>query len=153
MNKVEVCSSNNQLLINRRSLQTYAVKVLNEIGHGNWVLSIYLCDDNAIKQLNSKFRNKNEATDVLSFEMGVEEQDCKGKIHFIAGDIAISLETMRQNAKYFKISEDEELRRLIIHGILHLSGMDHQTNNADEPMLLLQEKILGKVGGRVINEE
>jgi rRNA maturation RNase YbeY len=58
------------------------------------------------------------------------------------GDIVISLETLKTNAAYFHVDEDEELRRLIIHGILHLAGFDHPTNNPEEPMLVLQEKIL-----------
>jgi probable rRNA maturation factor len=57
-------------------------------------------------------------------------------------DIVISLDTLKENARRFNVSEDEELRRLLIHGILHLDGMDHKTNEETEPMLLLQEEII-----------
>jgi probable rRNA maturation factor len=59
----------------------------------------------------------------------------------------ISLETLRENAEYFRTPEEEELRRLLIHGILHLDGMDHTTNNEKEPMLQLQERLLVRLAG------
>jgi probable rRNA maturation factor len=121
----------------------FALKVLDEIKCGNWELSILFCGDKKIQELNSEYRNKNEPTDILSFNLG-ETVNEGGKITYFPGDIVISLETLRENAKYFQIPEDEELRRLIIHGILHLNGMDHITLNAEEPMLALQEEILKK---------
>jgi probable rRNA maturation factor len=124
------------------SLSAYALKVIGEIGRDNWDLSILLCGDETIKALNTRYRNKPEATDVLSFELGAEEILPDGSVRCIPGDIVISLDTLRENARYFKISEDEELRRLLIHGILHLNGMDHSGGDADEPMILLQESIL-----------
>jgi probable rRNA maturation factor len=60
------------------------------------------------------------------------------------GDIVISLETLRETSKELQIPQEEELRRLLIHGILHLDGMEHANNNND-PMLILQEDILNKL--------
>jgi len=122
----------------------FAVKALEEIKRDNWELSIHLCGDETITKLNAQYRNKNEPTDILSFNLGetVQEGD---KTVYLPGDIVISLDTLRENAKYFNTSEDEELRRLIIHGILHLDGMNHETNEQSEPMLLLQEEILKKL--------
>ena len=54
-------------------------------------------------------------------------------------------EVLKRNAETFKVSENEELRRLLIHGVLHLSGDNHQTNDPSEPMLIKQEKILAKL--------
>jgi len=132
------------------SLASYALKVLDEIGRGNWELSVLLCGDETIKALNARYRNKDEPTDVLSFELGAEETCADGSIRCFPGDIVISLETLRENARYFQTSEDEELRRLLIHGILHLNGMDHESNDSAEPMIVLQERILEKLKGERI---
>ena len=130
------------------SINSYALKVLDEIKRDNWELSILLCDDKTIKDLNRQYRNKNEPTDILSFNLGETVKNGKKEV-FLPGDIVISLETLRENAQYFQISEDEELRRLIIHGILHLDGMDHNGAVCDteknEPMLVLQEEILKRL--------
>jgi len=127
----------------------FAVKVMEELKCENWELSILLCGDKTITQLNAQYRNKNEPTDILSFNLGetVQEDD---KSVYLPGDIVISLDTLRENAKYYNISEDEELRRLIIHGILHLNGMNHETNEQSEPMLILQEEILRKLENKRI---
>ena len=127
------------------ALEAYALKVLDELNLDNWDLSVLLCGDGAIKQLNSQYRGKAEATDVLSFELGVEDEG-----RYLPGDIVISLDTLRENSLIFEISEDEELRRLLIHGILHLNGMDHKTNDETEPMLVLQEDILSNLNGEHI---
>jgi probable rRNA maturation factor len=119
----------------------FARKVLRTLGRDYWELSILYCSDRFIRDLNDRYRNRDEATDILSFPQG---QDGPGKQrrYYSAGDIVISVDTLMKNAEYFGIPADEELRRLLIHGILHLTGMDHRTNEESEPMLLLQEKIL-----------
>jgi probable rRNA maturation factor len=122
----------------------FALKVLEEIKLDNWELSILFCDDKTIAELNSRYRNTAEATDILSFNLGETVQD-DGETVYLPGDIVISLDTLRENARYFKTQEDEELRRLLIHGILHLNGMDHGTNDKNEPMLELQEEILNRL--------
>ena len=109
------------------------------------------CGDKTMGKLNLKYRGKSEATDILSFSQDEGEilpiHAKGGTVPRKTGDIVISLETLRENARYFKISEDEELRRLIIHGILHIDGMNHKTNKKTEPMLKLQEKILSDLNG------
>jgi len=123
------------------ALGDYSVKVLDFLKKDNWDLSILLCDDKTIKALNAQYRDKAETTDVLSFELGTEAAD-GDSVRYLPGDIVISIDTLKENSVFFKITEDEELRRLLIHGILHLNGMDHKTNDITEPMLALQEDIL-----------
>ena len=131
------------------SLKKYALKVLARLGRDKWDLSVLLCDDKTISGLNSRYRGKAEATDVLSFSSGEGDVFPTGG-RLVPGDIVISLDTLRENANRFNISEDEELRRLLVHGILHLDGMDHRTNGKTEPMLRLQEDILAEFAGERI---
>ena len=150
MNRIEVNAEEIPLPRWRESLITYALKALDEIGCSNWELSVLLCGDKTIKSLNAQYRNIPEPTDVLSFELGAQETGPDGSMRFFPGDIVISLDTLQENARYFQISADEELRRLLIHGILHLNGMNHETNDPCEPMILLQESILAKLKGEHI---
>jgi len=123
------------------SVSRFAEKVLEEIKRDNWELSILICGDKTMTELNSQYRGKAEPTDILSFNLGETMEDGERTV-YLPGDIVISLDTLRENARYFQIPEDEELRRLLIHGILHLDGMDHKTSEKQEPMLVLQEEIL-----------
>ena len=140
-----------------KNLKSYALKVLARMNRDKWDLSVLLCDDATISGLNARYRGKDEATDVLSFALDEGElfpaaafcaQAAASRRYSArkqAGDIVISLDSLKENARRFQISEDEELRRLLIHGILHLDGMDHRTNDTTEPMLQLQEDILENI--------
>ncbi|MCL2758805.1 MAG: rRNA maturation RNase YbeY [Treponema sp.] len=149
MNNVTVNSENITLPSWSGSACQFALKIIKELKHDNWELSVLFCDDKTIQNLNFQYRNKNEPTDILSFNLG-ETVKNENKTVYLAGDIVISLDTLRENARYFAIPEDEELRRLLIHGILHLNGMEHETIDPGEPMLILQEEILNKYKNEII---
>ena len=87
-------------------------------------MTVLLTTDATIRDLNRRFRGKDEATDVLSFPStnpaaGPEK---------IAGDVAISVETARKQATEHGHALGVELRVLILHGLLHLAGYDHETD-------------------------
>ena len=108
-------------------------------------ISISFISQERMKSLNKEFRNKDESTDILSFVE--QDDDMFISVHEepILGDIVISLEDMLQNCEYFQTDKDNELIRLIVHGLLHLNGYDHETNDEHEGMLLLQEDIVKKI--------
>jgi probable rRNA maturation factor len=85
-------------------------------------VSVLLTNDETIRDLNKRFRKKNKATDVLSFPAA-------DLSHEIAGDLAISLETASAQAESFGHALREEVKILILHGILHLAGYDHETDD------------------------
>jgi len=104
-------------------------------------VSILLCGDERIAELNRRYRGIDRPTDVLSFPRGE-----KGAL---SGDIAISLETLARNAAAYGVSRDEELKRLAIHGLLHLAGMDHGRGKGSA-MLRLQARIAEEMEGERI---
>jgi probable rRNA maturation factor len=154
MNRVMVQATETPLPEWVKPLKDFVRKVLLLLKKDKWDLSILLCGDKTIKNLNTVYRGKKEATDVLSFALDEGDKfPSEGKrrsSRHQPGDIVISLDTLRENARRFKVEEDEELRRLLIHGILHLDGMDHKTNNENEPMIKLQENILKKLSKKQI---
>jgi probable rRNA maturation factor len=89
--------------------------------------------------LNRRYRGRNAATDVLSFP-----EDEGQKEEPVRGDIAISLPALSRNAAAFDVSENEEMKRLLVHGLLHLAGMDHGRGKSGK-MLSLQETLLEKL--------
>ena len=96
---------------------------------------------------NKNYRNIDSATDVLSFENDEEYEDEEGKWRCV-GDIAISLDMLPVNAEYFEEDSNSELKRLLVHGLLHLNGFDHFEEHLEKrkspewEMLKLQEDIL-----------
>lgn len=128
-------------------IRSYAEKVLEKLKFDGEEISILFCDDKEIQELNKNYRDIDSPTDILSFENGSEYEDDEGT-WTEAGDIAISFEMLPKNAEYFGVSENEELKRLLIHGVLHLNGYDHGEEHIEKgvapecEMLVLQEKIL-----------
>ena len=88
-------------------------------------VEVLLADDPTLRRLNKSFRGKNKSTDVLSFPTPAEIT------HVQAGDLAISLETAGRQAATYGHSLRDEVRILILHGLLHLSGLDHETDNGE----------------------
>ena len=137
--------------LKKTPVKDFLLKVLEKLGIDKWEVSILFTGDAFIQKLNRDYRGKDEPTDVLSFAQVDNKEPFPSKIgRFYAGDIVISMDTLAKNADYFGISVNEELKRLLVHGILHLSGMDHKNNNPDQPMLMAQEKILNQFTGVVL---
>ena len=98
-----------------RDLARLAEKVLRGEGqHGR--VNLVFCENAHVRDLNSRFRNLNKVTDVLSFHYGETE---------ILGEIYIASEQARAQAPRWKNSFYRELQRLVVHGSLHLAGYDH----------------------------
>ena len=128
-------------------IEPFMQKVAALLNFDGEEISVLFCNDEYMKELNSTYRKIDSTTDVLSFENDEEYEDEEGKWKCV-GDIAISLETLPVNAEYFDESKNEELKRLLVHGMLHLNGMDHGEEHLEEgvepvcEMLVLQEKTL-----------
>jgi probable rRNA maturation factor len=88
-------------------------------------LSVLLADDRTLRKLNREWRGKDKATDVLSFP-AMEEM-----AGVYAGDLAVSLETAKRQAKEQRHDLRDEVRVLLLHGLLHLAGMDHEVDGGE----------------------
>lgn len=110
----------------------------------NIEVSLSLVGGAKIKELNKKYRNKNEVTDVLSFPL--EEQRFKKHDILPLGDIFICLPFAVKEAERQNISLEKELTWLTVHGFLHLLGYDHEKSAKDKKkMFQLENKILNKL--------
>lgn len=156
-NQVDVSSENLEPPSWTDSLREYADAVLRELSITDWELSLLLTDDAMMRMLNSSYRGKDESTDVLSFATDADaDADAVDSVNHIegisipAGDIVLSLPMITRQAEEWRVAPEEELRRVVIHGILHLAGHTHRTNDfVDEPMLRLQETILATLKERI----
>src|SRR6185437_15991665 len=98
-------------------------EMLNVIGKRDSSVTIAFISDKKIRQLNRQFRRIDKPTDVLSFPSDSDEGNL--------GDIAISVETATRQAKQNGLTLDGEIAQLLLHGLLHLSGYDHETDNGE----------------------
>jgi probable rRNA maturation factor len=107
--------------VSERSLETFATRARKAAGVKGQV-QVLITSSEELRELNRRFRRKDKPTDVLSFPAIVDGE---------AGDIAISADIASENAYQLGHSLDEELRILILHGILHLGGHDHEKDKGE----------------------
>ena len=145
MTTVEVSSDPEQPPDFLKSIERYCAAVLEHLHIVDWQLSVHLCDDERIHALNLRYRGVDRPTDVLSFGP-YETLPTGASMERCVGDIVISLERAGENAQRYGIDPQLELRRLLVHAVLHLRGFDHSSRAEEsEPMLRLQSRIIQAV--------
>lgn len=124
-------ASNGRRRINKAALTKFLLQAQAAVGLPGEV-NVLLAGNNTLHRLNFDFRKKNKPTDVLSFpapEVRPAQSASGGKREPWLGDLAISVEIARENAGRFGHALEMELKVLLLHGLLHLAGYDHETDN------------------------
>ena len=125
--------------VNKRQLLTTAELTLNYLQPGKTVdLAILICSNEEISKINLSYRNIDQATDVLSFE-SFEFNPDSGSYHL--GDIVISFDFALEQSLRYSQDVSLELLVLLIHGILHLCGFNHSSENEKQEMWMKQYEI------------
>lgn len=139
---IQVALSNRQQSVKLSSprLKRNARRVLLEMGFVKAELSLAFVDDGEMRLLNATYRRVNAPTDVLAFAMG--EGRFAGINPHVLGDVVISTETAVSRAKQDGRSVSEELDALLVHGILHLIGYDHERSPTDARVMRAKERSL-----------
>ena len=109
-------------LITKQWLKTVAGSEMKKLGD----ISIIFCSDNYILDTNIKYLQHDYFTDISTFDY------CQGDV--LSGDLFISVDSVRENSIYFKTKFDDELNRVIVHGLLHLIGYDDHTEDEQKQM-------------------
>jgi probable rRNA maturation factor len=124
-----------------KPLQDFFERVRQELRFPPEAVTVQLISDSAMARLNQTFRHKRGPTDVLSFPANGAKPK---RSALYAGDIAISPETARRNARRFSRTLPAEMRILILHGMLHLAGFDHETDHGE--MERLERRLRRRLG-------
>ncbi len=130
--------------LDERSVREFIGVLTNRLELPGTAVSLVILPDREMQDLNRRYRGMDAPTDVLSFAGTGDE----------LGDIVIAGGVLTRQAQELGVSIAEELQRLVVHGILHLSGMDHNDADPEDPMLALQDRILADTVGavRIANE-
>lgn len=126
-------SNDHEYTINKELIRKVTEAVIeNELGKNeNFYLEIIVTSDKAIRELNKEYRKIDAPTDVLTF---VYDQP-------VLGEIYISYETIEKQSKLYSHSVEEEFIYILIHGLLHICGYDHTSDDSsDEKMFIIQRK-------------
>ena len=133
---IEVVNRQRRRKIVAKQWREFAGKALRAIGGDSRSATIVFVSDDAIRKLNRSFRGKNSATDVLSFSTEAEPFEVENGSH--SGDVVISVERAAAQARENGLSFAGEVEQLILHGLLHLCGYDHETDKGEMNRLELK---------------
>ena len=125
-----------------KPLQEFFERVRKELRFPENAVTIQFVSDAAMARLNQNFRHKRGPTDVLSFPANGGSQRQQDLAYI--GDIAISPQTARRNARRFSRTLPAEMRILILHGMIHLAGFDHETDHGE--MDRLERRLRRRLG-------
>lgn len=126
-----------------RALVARAIEACARDGEIDWPdreISILLCDDAEIRTLNNQWRGFDKPTNVLSFPAPGEHESLP------LGDIAVAFETCEREARADGKTVDDHVTHLVVHGVLHLMGYDHETEPEAEEMEDTERRILRTLG-------
>ena len=125
--------------VDTAKLRSLARRVLHAAGHARSELSLSLVDDEEMAELNRRYRGIDRPTDVLSFSLVEgEAAEHRGKL---LGDVVIGVEMAERQARVGHRGFDQEVARLLIHGLLHLLGHDHEEPSAAKAMRAEERRI------------
>jgi len=141
----EVLNQQRKILIDPALFQTFAASLEKKVSESrSGTFTVAFVSDRKMQQLNKQFRGKNSTTDVLSFPHEPDEF-MSNELQFVGdepvnsslqdsnflGDIVISAEQAERQAKENGLTFENEIKQLILHGLLHLCGYDHETDNGE----------------------
>mgnify|MGYP005623841447 CR=1 FL=1 len=121
-------------LKDEKSLEIWIEKIATDKGFEVGEINYIFCDDAYLLKLNIEFLQHETLTDIISFDNSL------GKL--ISGDIFISVERVEDNAKDFNVSFEEELQRVMIHGVLHYMGLKDKSVDEKEQMRIAENEAL-----------
>ena len=142
---IKVFNNFDKIAINDLSVEKLAKKILSEKSlNDKAVISIIFCDNKTLNNFKIKYFDEDVFTDIVTFK--IEDKP------FLEAELYISTEMAIENAKEFKVSLDNEIIRLISHGILHLVGYDDSNNSLSKKMFSVQEDIVEKFQDSILDE-
>ena len=130
MQRIDFHSELDFTLLNEERSRRWIKEVILSEDSNTGEIDYIFCDDEYLQKMHVKFMGKDSLTDILTFDYSE-----KGSI---SGDIFISIDRVRENAEVFKVSFEEELKRVMIHGVLHLLG--YADSNEEERSLMRQKE-------------
>ena len=126
---IEVVNRQRKMPIDCERWRVFAGEALKVAPAGGAGVTIAFVSDRAMRELNGRWRGKRGTTDVLSFPAGQDEfEKVEG---LMLGDVVISVEQAARQAAEHGLEFDEEIAQLILHGVLHLCGYDHETDQGE----------------------
>ena len=146
MNKIEIFVNVDEKIEELKEVEKVLLGAMDKEKLDNTTFNLIIVDNEYIHDLNKNYRNIDRETDVITFALEDEDTLVVESDERILGDIYISIDKAKEQAKEYNHSLLRELSFLAVHGFYHLLGYDHMTKEDEEVMFALQEEVLNSYG-------
>lgn len=145
MNYIEVINEYEKKVEELEILKDFINYAASNLGLKNVMFNVIIINDNTIHKINKEYRNIDRPTDVITFALEDNKMIETPEVR-VLGDIYISYDKVKSQAKEYNHSTKREICFLVVHGLLHLLGYDHMTKEDEEKMFGLQKELLEGYG-------
>lgn len=145
MNYIEVINEYEKNVEELEILKDFINYAASNLGLKNVMFNVIIINDNTIHKINKEYRNIDRSTDVITFALEDNKMIETPEVR-VLGDIYISYDKVKSQAKEYNHSTKREICFLAVHGLLHLLGYDHMTKEDEEKMFGLQKELLEGYG-------
>ena len=120
MNEINILNNHSEHSINKKNLKTYCKDVLDYNGYKSYSISLIFVEQDELRKMKNKYFKKDVYTDVIAFNLNEDNEELDGELY-------LSLKTIENNATLYNDSLENEIKRVVAHGLLHLIG--YEDNN------------------------
>ena len=135
MNEIDIVNHHSDCFINKKNLKIYCKEVLNYKGYNLYSISLIFLNKEELKKMKNKYFKQNLYTDVIAFNLNSEDEDLEGELY-------LSIKIIEDNAILYNVSLENEIKRVVAHGLLHLIGYEDDNNSRKEEMTKIENSCI-----------
>ena len=132
MNEINIPNSHSDHSINKKNLKTYCKDVLNYNGYNSYSISLIFVDQDELREMKNEYFKKNVYTDIIAFNLNDDNEELDGELY-------LSFETIKNNATLYNESSENEIKRVVAHGLLHLIGYKDDNGARKKEMTKIED--------------
>ena len=135
MNEINILNNHSEHPINKKNLKIYCKDVLNYNGYNSYSISLIFVGQDELKEMKNKYFKKNVYTDIIAFNLNEDNEELDGELY-------LSLKTIENNATLYNDSLENEIKRVVAHGLLHLIGYEDDNDIRKKEMTKIENSCL-----------
>ena len=135
MNEIHIVNNHSERFINKKNLKIYCKDVLNYNGYNSYSISLIFVGQDELKEMKNKYFKKNVYTDIIAFNLNEDNEELDGELY-------LSLKTIENNATLYNDSLENEIKRVVAHGLLHLIGYEDDNSARKKEMTKIEDNCI-----------
>ena len=135
MNEINISNNHSEHPVNKKNLKIYCKDVLNYNEYDSYSISLIFVDQDKLREMKNEYFKKNVYTDIIAFNLNDDDEELDGELY-------LSFETIKNNATLYNESSENEIKRVVAHGLLHLIGYKDDNSARKKEMTKIEDNCI-----------